>query len=657
MICFMGKRLRGTRGDTVGSLSLSAVNELFHRYSDVGLAAIVVLAVAMLVVPLPAFVLDLLITLNIAIAVVVLLAGLYIREPLEMATFPTVLLLTTIFRIALEVSATRLILLKANAGHVIHAFGHFVAGGNLVVGLVVFVILTTVQFIVIAKGAARVAEVGARFTLDAMPGRQLAIDADLRAGHIDATAAGRLRGGLIRESQFYGAMDGAMKFVKGDAIAGIIVLLTNLVGGLVIGIALKGMEGGAALRTYSLLTIGEGLVAQLPALILSTAAGIVVTRVSPEQHEDHLGSAILHQILGNPRALTMAAGLLAILALVPGLPAAPFLLLAFLLGVLAFGAMTNRQRAQRDCASHPALLASTWPPSQAPLIVPLSVHLSRDLATKEMHRRLTTDLLPALRERFFDERGIALPPVRVRVDAALPNGACLFCLNEIPIETVQLAPASPNADVVAEQFARILHAHAHRLVGVDATQALLADLERSHPHLVRAVVPNVVSVVVLAGVLECLAREGISLRYLADILSALTKHVGASNTSAALLAESVRAGLVQPITHKHAQPDGSVAVYYLDPLIEETVREAVARDPSGATYLAIEPALAEDIVRAVAVAVSGTRAPVILTARDIRRHVRDLLAGASLPVAVLAHQDLAPEVKLHTLGRIGPVSP
>ena len=290
----------------------------------------------MMIVPLPALLLDLLISLNIAIAVTMLLIAIYVGDALRIATFPSLLLLSTLFRLAIEVSATRLILLKANAGQVIHAFGSYVVASNLVVGIVVFLILTAVQFIVVARGAERVAEVGARFTLDALPGKQMAIDAELRAGYIDPQEAHKRRTLLVRESQFFGSMDGAMKFVKGDAIAGIVILLTNIIGGLVIGLFQRGLDVGSAVRTYTLLTIGEGLVAQIPALVISTAAGIVVTRVSSDDEGAHLGSEIAEQVLAQPKALGFSAALLAVLALVPGLPAVPFLLLASGLGLVAY---------------------------------------------------------------------------------------------------------------------------------------------------------------------------------------------------------------------------------------------------------------------------------------------------------------------------------
>ena len=306
------------------------------RHADVALATLVVAIVGMMIVPLPTPLLDLLIAINIAAAVTLLLVAIYVSDALKIATFPTILLITTLFRLALKVSSTRLILLHADAGEVIRAFGDFVVAGNLVVGAVIFLILTMIQFIVIAKGSERVAEVAARFTLDAMPGKQMSIDAELRAGHIDHNEARRRRAALARESQLFGSMDGAMKFVKGDAIAGIVVLAVNIVGGLVIGILQRGMDAATAARTYTVLTIGDGLVAQIPALVISTAAGIIVTRVASEEEGGHLGRDIGLQVTAQPKAIAIAAGLLLLLAVVPGLPAGPFVALAAAMGLVAW---------------------------------------------------------------------------------------------------------------------------------------------------------------------------------------------------------------------------------------------------------------------------------------------------------------------------------
>ena len=663
----MAKRTRSKVGRIVSSLRSGDVHGFLSRTSDLALAALVVLIVGMMIVPLPTFLLDVLISLNIGVGVILLLVAIHVSDALKIATFPSLLLLTTLFRLAIEVSATRLILLKANAGQVIHAFGSYVVSGNLVVGVVVFLILTTIQFIVIAKGSARVAEVGARFTLDAMPGKQLSIDAELRTGDIDANEARRRRALLARESQFFGAMDGAMKFVKGDAIAGIVVLIANSVGGLVIGVLMKGMDLFAALRTYTLLTIGEGLVTQIPALVLSTAAGILVTRVSSEEEDGHLGSDIGRQILAQPKALAVAATLFFLLSLIPGLPAAPFLVLGALLGLLAYRLMSTRP-AQSGHAEFPG--RPSWPGQgnregqtgiASPLLVPVAIDLSASLSAsilpKQGPSRLHSELLPALRETFFAETGIAVPVASVRGNTdGLAPGTYTIRLQEIPIakgnafRDVAGTRASTPDEIIAEHLLRVLRQHGHMFVGIQETQALLEGLQRTHPHLVREVVPKLVSPVLLADVLQRLAREGISLRHLGDVLEALAKRAG-GESDAAVLGEEVRAALRRQITFKYSNSDGSVGVFFIDSMIEETVREAIRKTSAG-SHLALEPALSGDIVAAVKRAVENVDSPIILTTGDIRRHLRGLLESEQPQVAVLAYQELLPEAKLQTLGRI-----
>src|SRR5262245_18715340 len=379
----------GGGGGFFGLLRAGDVRTLLSRHSDLALAGLVVAIVGMMIVPLPTPLLDLLISVNIATGVVLLLVAIYVSDALKIATFPTLLLLTTLFRLALEVSATRLILLHADAGAVIHAFGNFVVAGNLVVGAVIFLILTMIQFIVISKGSERVAEVAARFTLDAMPGKQMSIDAELRAGHIDHNEARRRRAALARESQLFGSMDGAMKFVKGDAIAGIVVLAVNIVGGLVIGILQRGLDAATAARTYTVLTIGEGLVAQIPALIISTSAGIIVTRVASEEEGGQLGRDIGLQVMAQPKAIAIAAGLLAPLATVPGLPGIPFMTLAAVLGLIAWRLLRAPavDRAEAGApASAAAGAAGGWAQparpgelAATPVLTPIAVEVSGEL--------------------------------------------------------------------------------------------------------------------------------------------------------------------------------------------------------------------------------------------------------------------------------------
>ena len=691
----------------LGLLERGDVRGFLHRYADVALAALVVVIVGMMIIPLPTFLLDLLISLNIAVAVTLLLVSIYVSEALKIATFPTLLLLTTLFRLALEVSATRLILLKADAGEVIHAFGTFVVAGNLVVGAVIFFILTVIQFIVISKGSERVAEVGARFALDAMPGKQMSIDAELRAGHIDHAEARRRRALLARESQFFGSMDGAMKFVKGDAIAGIVVLLTNIVGGLIIGMVQRGMDVGAAARTYTVLTIGEGLVAQIPALIISTGAGIIVTRVSSEEEGSHLGRDIGTQILGQPKALAIAAAFLAVMAAIPGLPTLPFLTLALVLGFVAFRLMrADRVVALAGAAADApgttgAARAGGRPEAPVPALTPIAIELAPALTAALVPDatggRLVTELVPALRERVFAELGLPLPAVRVRPDTpglgprgyalrlqevtmargeAWPGGGFTFEPAErlaaagIAAHAANHPDGSPGAWIAADALPAagaaaiatlapeeliiahlllLVRRYGHELLGIQEVQGLLEGLERTQPALVREVVPKLVSPVLLTDVLRRLCEEGISVRGLREILGTLAQWAPVERDPVALT-EHVRAGLRRQITAKHAGPSGALSVHLLDPMIEETIRESVHKTATG-SYLALEPALSRDILAAVGKAVSG-RHEVILTAADVRRYVRRLVETEHPQVAVLSYQELAPEVQLRPLGRI-----
>jgi len=701
------------RSGVSSTLLRGDLRELLGRHADIALAGLVVLIVGMMIVPLPTFLLDVLISLNIAIAVTLLLVAIYVSETLKIATFPTLLLLTTLFRLALEVSATRLILLKADAGEVIYAFGNFVVAGNLVVGAVIFLILTLIQFIVISKGSERVAEVGARFTLDAMPGKQMSIDAELRAGHIDHVEARRRRAFLARESQFFGSMDGAMKFVKGDAIAGIVVLLTNIVGGLVIGIFQRGMSAVDAARTYTVLTIGEGLVAQIPALIMSTAAGLIVTRVSSEEEGGHLGRDIGAQILAQPKALAIAGALMGLLAVVPGLPALPFLLLGVLFGFVAFRLMKTPVRAEdakgaagtgtgegraagggRDRAGERRL-----EPVMTPVMVDLSMALTETLLPDGGQGRLLSELVPALRERLFQDTGIPLPAVRVRGRVpGLTAGGYVLRLDEIPMARGEVVPGAelalepaqrladlglggepgqhpdgtpgtwiaaadlPTArlrgvatlapeEVIAAHLMQLLRRHGHELIGIQEGQALLEGLERTHPALVREVAPKLVSPVLLADVLRRLAEEGISLRHLREILGALAEWAPLERDPVALT-EQVRAALRRPITFKHTGPGGVLAVYLLDPMIEDAIREAIHKTATG-SYLALEPELSRDILKAVGRAIPpAAGAPVIVTNAEIRRYVRRLIEAEHPRVAVLSYRELSPDAKLQPLGRI-----
>ena len=635
--------------------------------AELALAGLVIAVVAMMIVPLPTPLLDVLIATNLSLAVAVLLVVLYVSDALAIATFPTILLLTTLFRLALNVSSTRLILLQADAGEVIKAFGGFVVRGNYVVGGVVFLILTIIQFIVIAKGSERVAEVGARFVLDAMPGKQMAIDAELRSGAIDGGEARRRRRALARESQFYGAMDGAMKFVKGDVIASLIIAVVNVVGGLVIGVVQRGMSPVDALKRYGLLTIGDGLVSQIPALILSTAAGVLVTRVASESDDSALGEDLAKQIFGMPKALTVAGGFVLLLAIVPGLPALPFVVIGGLFLVIARA--RTRQMRREAAAPEPAAPVQSGGAKRAgprfvPMVVPWSVDVASDLAevngeaSDGSEGPTLRDALAQLREVLFGELGVPLPAARVTVSEALGDRTVVISLFEVPARVLVL-PAGEDRDACVQRIvaeaAELLRGRAADFLGLSETQRLLDELEQIAPAVVRNVVPKPVSLTLLTDVLRRLLEERVSIRDLRTILEGLAA-AASSEKDPLNLAELTRSQLRRAITFRLTRGGASLGVVTIDPTIEDTVRRAITRTPAGA-FLTLAPAAARDVVFSIkrAAGEASQQAPgapvVLLTQPDIRRFVKKL-CDADMPDAqVTSFAELLPEVTLRPLAR------
>jgi type III secretion protein V len=632
--------------------------------ADAALAGFVIAIVGLMVVPLPTWLLDLLIASNLAGSVAVLLVALYVADALQIAAFPTLLLIATLFRLALNVSSTRLILLQADAGEVIRAFGQFVVRGNYVVGAVVFLLLTIIQFVVIAKGSERVAEVGARFTLDAMPGKQMAIDAELRSGSIDGSEARRRRRVLLRESQFYGAMDGAMKFVKGDVIASLIITIINVLGGLAIGVGQRGMDAVPALKRYGLLTIGDGLVTQIPALVMATAAGVLVTRVASEEAETPLGAELAGQLLGQPQALRVGGFFVLVLAAIPGLPGLPFLVI----GALLFAASRARFKALRDeqGRSDPTV-RRPGPSTQTrfvPVVVPWSVEISKDLEPlldddvrgADVKRAGLRAALPAARELVFRDRGVPLPPGRIAVAEALPARHAVLSLHEVPALVVTFPTGLADADLAQSLLSELLPAlerRAQDFLGLSEVQALLDELEQISPASVRQVVPKPISLTLLTDVLRRLAEERVNIRDLRGILEALSL-VGGAEKDPLTLAEFVRAQLRRSITYSLTRGARELPVLLLDPHIEEAVRGAITRTAAG-SFLALAPVASRDIVLAVKRAIAShahDRAPlVVLTQPDIRRFVRKLLEPELPEVRVLSSAELLPEVAIVALGR------
>jgi type III secretion protein V len=606
---------------------------------ELAIALLVIAIVAMLIVPLPRPLLDVLLTLNIGFSVLLLMAALFTPRPLSFAAFPTLLVVTTLFRVGLEVSVTRLVLADADAGEVVRAFGSSVVAGNLVVGLVVFAVITVVQLVVVARGAERVAEVAARFALDAMPGKQMAIDAELRAGAIDAEAARRRRTDLERESQLYGAMDGAMRFVKGDAIAAIVIVVINVIGGLVIGIGQRGLSADQAMRTYSLLSIGEGLVAQIPALIVAIASGLLVTRVA-STGDRPLGDTLGDALGGQPRALGGAAVLLGALSLVPGLPLAPFVLLGALAGGGALLAARARPRAQANLDEAGAGAARG--PRLALRVAPT---LFAELAARtQIHHAA----LAKIRGELAARTGTSLPPLAIELDPSLANEAAL-AIDTTPVAWI----AGATFDDVLDKLPAALAPLAAELLTVDRVAARVERTAAIAPLLVREVIPRVVALPVLAEVLRSLAREQVPQGDLAAILEAIARAPappgGFTANDTAQLSEHLRGQLRRQISARWA-PRGQLAVYTVDAMIEDAVRSSIDRQ-SGAAVLALEPAIAQDIVAAVRTKL-GAGPAVILTSGDVRRHLRALLEPELPDIAILAAHELAPGTSVHTAGRI-----
>ncbi|MGO9833192.1 MAG: FHIPEP family type III secretion protein [Polyangiaceae bacterium] len=631
--------------------------------ADIVLAALVVLVVGLMIVPLPTWTLDLFISTNLSAAVVILLVVLYVPDAIGIATFPTLLLLTTLFRLSLNVASTRLILLQANAGQVIKAFGTFVVRGNYVVGAVVFLVLTIVQFIVVAKGSERVAEVGARFVLDAMPGKQMAIDAELRGGTIDGGEARRRRRLLQRESQFYGAMDGAMKFVKGDVVASLVIVVVNLLGGLAIGVAMKDMPVADALRRYGLLTIGDGLVTQIPALVLSTAAGVLVTRVASEEDETPLGDELARQLLGVPKAFQVASVFVLFLAAVPGLPALPFVVIGVALFVIGRSRAHAKNLEQQRAATEPSPKdrgRASHEQAFIPMVIPWSLEVSPDLeAMLDREPHGLRSMAIALRAQLFDKLGVPLPAPRVRVRAELPERHVLLSLHEVPAKLLTLPDEQSDDDAVAwvhESTMAILHARAADFLGLAEVQRLLDELEQFAAATVRNVVPRPISIVLLTDVLRRLVDEGLSVRDLRGVLEGLST-IAATEKDALNLAEHARSQMRRAITYRLTAGLEQLEVVLLDPILEDTVRRAITRTAAG-SFLTLPPQAARDVLASVKRAIDSVpprdEPLVILTQPDIRRFVRKLIESDMPNVSVVSFADLLPEVSLKPAARAVP---
>jgi type III secretion protein V len=684
---------------------------------DLMIALVLVLTVAMMVLPMPLLLVDLLIGFNLGFAVLLLMVSLYVLSPLEFSTLPGIILLSTVFRLALTITTTRLILTQANAGDIVRTFGEFVIAGSVLVGLVVFLIVTIVQFIVIAKGAERVAEVGARFILDALPGKQMAIDAELRNGDIDQPEARRRRGRLEQESQLYGAMDGAMKFVKGDAIAGLVVIVVNLIGGIAVGTLSRGMPFVQAVREYALLTIGDALISQIPALMLSITAATVVTRVTGDSKLD-LGRDIASQLSADRRALRLAAIVLLAMGLVPGFPTAVFVVLALAFGAASLVAGTRSNVGDEDAAiSRDGMGAATEAragapqrtreirqaaPAEAPPVVILLSDNLRSIAEMQNLR----SKLDESRASLADTLGILMPDVGIVFDPTLGTSRFRIEVEGVPVEeahvdpqrlllcddpvNLELAgiPAQTDGDgkssaqksseqiwidaahessllaagigyqdctdVVAARTREVLARNAARFIGIQETRALLTRLEGRYGDLVKEVM-RTTPVQRMADVLRRLVDEGVSVRNPRLVLEALAEW-GEREANVVLLTEYVRAALKRQICHKYASAHRIVPAFLIERAAEDTIRGAV-RDTAVGPYLVLDDNVSEgllDRVRRIgANAHSDRNRPVILTSMDIRRFVRGFLIRNGLDIPVLSYQELAGDFTIQPIGTIG----
>jgi len=656
---------------------------------------LIVLILAMMVLPLPAFVLDVLFTFNIALAVMVMLVAIYTLKPLEFSVFPTVLLVTTLLRLSLNVASTRVVLLEGHtgpdaAGKVIEAFGHFLVGGNYAVGLVVFTILVVINFVVITKGAGRIAEVSARFTLDAMPGKQMAIDADLNAGLIGEDEARKRRANISQEADFFGSMDGASKFVRGDAIAGILILFINIIGGLIVGVAQHDMELTRAAQNYTLLTIGDGLVAQIPALIISTAAGLVVSRVTTDED---IGQQFVGQIFGKPQVLVITGAILGIMGLIPGMPNLVFLGLAAAVGSLGYW---SARRTREGAAAAPAAQAAAAAPEQADAswadVTPVDVlglevgYRLIPLVDKDQDGELLKRIR-GLRRKFAQEVGFLSAPVHIRDNLELRPNAYRITLKGAEVgrgETVpgqflainpgRVAGTLPGIEtrdpafglpalwvegglreqahalgytvvdastVVATHLNHVLLLHAAELLGRQETQQLLDHIAKDAPKLVEDLVPKNLALATLQRVLQNLLEEGVNIRDMRTIVEALAEHAGRLQDAAALTAQ-VRIALGRSIVQQLFPGTGEMQVMSLDPQLERLLAQAAqAGGPDAGGF---EPGLADTLLRDTTAAAQRQEdlgLPAVLLVPDALRWMLSRFLRRAVPqLKVLSHSEV-----------------
>ena len=676
--------------------------------SSIGVPILLVMILAMMILPLPAIALDVLFSFNIALSLVIILAVIYVMRPLDFGVFPTVLLLVTLLRLALNVASTRVVLLNGHtgtdaAGKVIQAFGEFVVGGNYAVGLIVFIILVIINFVVVTKGAGRVSEVSARFTLDAMPGKQMAIDADLNAGVISQEEAKARRNEVREEADFFGAMDGASKFVRGDAVAGILILFINLIGGLIIGTAQRDMGIADAARNYTLLTIGDGLVAQIPSLLLSTAVAIIVTRMSRSQD---MGEQVLHQLFAQPRVLGVSALILAGMGIIPGMPNLAFLLLAALVGSAAY--LSYQSRASQSVAPEPALPEPraaeekdiTW--DDVAGVDPLGIEVGYrliPLVDKNQNGELMGKIR-GVRKKLTKQLGFLVPPVHIRDNLDLSPTTYRVSLMGIPLAQAEIVPGrelainpgqasgKPNgidtkdpafgldavwiepqakdhaqtlgytvvdaSTVIATHFSQLVQANASELLGHDEVQHLLDKLATTAPKLVEELVPKTLSLATVARVLQDLLAEKINIKNMRKIAETLAEQAAKSQDPAALLG-AVRVALGRSIVQDIGGMGDELPVFTLDPKLEQILQDSV--QTANGEGMGIEPNLAERVHEALTSQTQRQQMlgePAVLLVPQILRPWISRFTRQGIPdLNVLAYNEIPDSRTVRLVGAVG----
>jgi flagellar biosynthesis protein FlhA len=671
------------------------------KFGDMVIAIVVVSIVIMIIIPLPSGLIDFLLTTNITLSLIMLFISMYINQPLQFSIFPSLLLLTTLLRLSLNISTTRLILRDGDAGQVIRAFGEFVVGGNAVVGFIIFLIIIVVQFIVITKGAERIAEVAARFTLDAMPGKQMAIDADLNAGLINEMEAKERRKGIERAADFYGAMDGASKFVKGDAIAGIIITVINICGGLIIGIVQRGMEFQSALSTYTLLTVGDGLVSQIPALLISTSAGIIVTKATSESN---LGREVTAQLFAQPKAMFLASGVLAALGIVPALPQVPLFTLAIVL--LFSGYAIRRAAASEEAAArediHPAQLEEMRKPENVMGLLhvdPIEVEFGYaiiPLADVNQGGDLL-DRVVMIRRQIALELGMVVPIIRLRDNIQLGPNQYRVKIKGIEVAegelvmdgflamdpgtaageiegTDTLEPAfglpakwikeeeKDRAEmlgytvvdpptVISTHLTETIKAHIHELLGRQEVKKLVDNLKEHHPALVDELVPKQMTYGEVQKVLANLLREGVSIRDLVTIFETLADYAPVTHDPD-MLTEYVRQALSRTISKKFV-PGKKARVVTLDQGLEEKILNSVQQTEQG-SFITLDPDVTRKMINSLSnqlnVFTQTGEQPIVLTSPMVRLYFKKLTEQFAPGLVVLSYNELEPGIEIQSMG-------